>query len=159
MRITMFAGLVFLSGSLVAVAQVSPFSVENGLIVRTSSPECPLGMHVRQAPGGQMVATDKDGAQVEMFAARLNLSLHNGRADNGGQRMVKATVTVRGWNGKARVLPADSYLAPNGDLVRTFTVPLAGGGLPDASAELRLPGFTAARIVELESITFDDGQM
>ncbi len=160
MRIATFAGLVvLLSSSFAALGQVSPFAVEGGQVVRTASPECPLSMHVRQAAGGQMIATDKSGAQVKMFAAHLRLQLSDSRPNRTSQRMVNATVTVRGWNGKAKVLPADSSFAPNGDLVKTFTVQLTGGGLPDALAELHLPGFTAARMVELESITFDDGQV
>ncbi len=159
MRIATFAGLVFISTSLVAVGQVAPFSVEGGQVVRSAGPVCPLDMHVRQAPGGQMLATDRNGAQVEMFAAHLNMSLREGHANMTAQRMAKATVTVRGWSGKARVLPADSFFAPNGDLVKTFTVPLSGTGLSQASAELSLPGFTAARVIELNSITFDDGQV
>ena len=158
MRVVAVLASVLFSG-IPVLAQVSPFSVDNGLVVRTASPACPVGIRVRQAPGGQMVATDKNGAQMEMFAARLHLFLHDGHPDRSGQLMVKATVTVRGWNGKARLLPADSFVAANGDLVKTFTVPLSGGGLPEASAELMLPGFTAARVVELESITFDDGQV
>jgi len=159
MRIATFAGLLVLSGSFAAVAQVSPFSVENGQVVRTFTPECPLSMHVRQGAGGQMVATNKNRDQVDMFAAHLKLQLHDSRPNRTTRRMVNATVTVRGWNGKAKMLPADSFLAPNGDLVKTFTVQLLGGGLPDASADLSLPGFTAARIVELESVTYDDGQV
>jgi len=159
MRIATFAGLVLISISSAAVAQVSPFSVEGGRIVRSASPACPVDMHVRQGVGGQMVATDRNGAQVEMFAAHLKLQLHDSRPNRTSQRMVNAKVTVRGWNGKARVLPAESFFAQNGDLVKSFTVTLSGGGLPDASADLHLPGFTAARTVELESITFDDGQV
>jgi|SRR5215472_4658782 len=158
MRIAAIAGLFLIPSSL-AVAQVSPFSVEGGQVVRGDSPACPLDMNVRQAPGGQMIATDQNGVERKMFAAHLNLFLHDGRADRTSQRMVNATVTVQGWNGKARVLPADSVIGPKGELVKTFAVPLTGGGLPDAFAELSLPGFTAARRVELESITFDDGQV
>lgn len=160
MRIATFAGLVVLiPSSFAAHGQVSPFAVEGGQVVRTASPECPLAMHVRQAAGGQMIATDKSGAHLKMFAAHLQLQLRDSRSNRTSQRMVNATVTVRGWNGKAKVLPANSYQAPIGDLVKSFTVELTGGGLPDASAELHLPGFTSARMVELESITFDDGQV
>ncbi len=159
MRIAAFAGLVLISSSFAAVGQVSPFSLERGQVVRTASPACPLDMHVRQGAGGRMIATDKNGDRVEVFEARLKLLLSDHRPNRSTQRMVKARITVRGWNGKAKVLPTDSFLAANGDLVKMFTVPLAGGGLPDASADLYLPGFTAARVIELESITFDDGQV
>ena len=158
MRIAKFAGLHFLSSSLIAAAQIS--SVEGGQVIRTATPACPLDMHVRQAPGGQMIATGKNGARVEMFEARLKLLLSDRRLDRSNQRMVTARVTVLGWNGKEQVLPIGAQGSQNRDPARmALTVPLIGGGLPDASADLNLPGFTGANLVELESITFEDGQV
>jgi len=121
--------------------------------------DCPLDMHVRQRAGGTLMSTDAHGRRVETFAARLKLELKDLRPDRTGQRMISARVTVLGWNPKARAVPLDSAGGRTGNLARTMTVPLAGGGLPDASADLLLPGFTAARMVRLESITLDDGQV
>jgi len=118
---------------------------------------CPIDMRVRQRAGGTLLSTDAQGRRVETFAARLKLELNDPRPDRKGQRMVTAMVTVRGWTPRERILPLDSGHDRNGNLVRTMTVPLAGGGLPDASADLMLPGFTAARKVRLESITLEDG--
>jgi hypothetical protein len=56
-------------------------------------------------------------------------------------------------------VPLESSDGRTGNLAKTMTVSLTGGGLPDASADLMLPGFTAARMVRLESVTFDDGQV
>jgi hypothetical protein len=120
---------------------------------------CPLYMHVGQRAGGTLMSTDAEGRRVETFVARLKLELKDQRSDKSGQRMVSATVTVRGWNPKAGALPVSSGNGHYRNLVRTMTVSLTGGGLPDASAELKLPGFTAARMVELESITYEDGQV
>ena len=160
MRIARLAGLVLLPGAFAAVAQVSPFSVEGGQVVRTFKAECPLDMRVRQGAGGRMIATDKNGERVETFEARLKLLLTDLRPNRTDQRMVKATVTVRGWTGKEQILPVGVMRDHDGNLARMgLTVPLSGGGLPEASADLHLPGFTAARLVELESITFDDGQV
>jgi hypothetical protein len=118
---------------------------------------CPLDMHVRQRAGGSLMSTDAQGRPVKTFAARLKLELTDQRPDKTGQRMVSATVTVRGWNPNARALPIDGGRGDS--LARTMTVPLTGGGIPDASADLELPGFTAARMVRLDSITYDDGQV
>ena len=160
MRIARLAGLVILPGALAAVAQVSPFSVEGGQVVRTFKAECPLDMRVRQGAGGRMIATDKDGERVERFEARLKLLLTDRRPNSTGQRMVKATVLVHGWTGKEQILPVGAKRDRDENLAKmALAVPLSGGGLPDASADLNLPGFTAARLVELESITFDDGQV
>jgi hypothetical protein len=116
-------------------------------------------MHVGQRPGGTLVATDSQGRRTETFAARLKLDLKDERPDRNSQRMVSATVTVRGWNPQTRVLPLDGGGGGKGNVVRTMTVALTGGGLPDASADLELPGITAARMVRLESVTFDDGEV
>ena len=160
MRIATFAGLLFVIGSVPAVAQVSPFSVEGGQVVRTASPQCPLDMHVRQGAGGRMIATDKNGGRVERFEARLKLLLSDHRPSRSGQRMVRARVTVIGWNGKEQILPVGATRDQSSGMARMdVTVALSGGGFPDASADLNLPGFTGARLVELQSVTYDDGQV
>src|SRR6266567_495445 len=68
----------------------------------TLAPACPIDMHVRQRAGGTLMSTDAQGRRVETFAARLKLELKDMRPDRSGQRMVNATVTVRGWNPKAK---------------------------------------------------------
>ena len=120
---------------------------------------CPLDMHVRQRASGTLLSTDAQGRRLETFAARLKLELKDLRPDRSSQRMATAKVTVRGWTPKERIVPLDSGNDRNGNLVKTMTVPLTGGGLPDASADLMLPGFTTARMVRLESVTFDDGSV
>jgi len=123
------------------------------------TPACPLDMHVRQRAGGTLVSTDAQGRRIETFAARLKLEVKDLRPDRSSRQMVTAKVTVRGWIPKERILPLGSGNDRNGNLVKTMTVPLTGGGLPEASADLMLPGFTAARMVRLESIAFDDGSV
>ena len=120
---------------------------------------CPLDMHVRQRAGGSLLETDTQGRRVPKFVPRLTLELKDTRPDRSSRRMVSATVTVHGWNPRARMVPLDSDAGGKGDLVRRMTVSLTGGGLPDASADLYLPGFAATRMVRLDSITFDDGEV
>ncbi len=158
MRIAKIAGLLFLSSSLGAVSQV--FTIEGGQPTRRASPACPLDMHVRQAGSGQMIATDKNGGRVEMSETRLKLLLTDHRPNRDNVRMVTARVTVLGWNGKEQILPVGTQRSQYPDPARmALTVALMGGGLPDASANLNLPGFTGASLVELESVTFEDGQV
>ena len=160
MRIAPLACLVLVCGALSAGAQVARFSIEGGQVVRTATPVCPLDMRVRQGGLGQMIATDKNGARVKMFAARLRLQLTDNRPDRTSQPMVNATVTIRGWTGKEQVLPIGATREDGGSFSRmTLTVPLSGGGLSEASSELLLPGFTAAKTVQLDSITYHDGQV
>lgn len=161
MRIALGLGLVLISVSMYSAAQNASLLVPAGPVTRAvAASACPLDMRVRQGVGGKTMAVDENGAQVEIFAARLKLLLNDARPNRTNERMVKARVTVRGWNGKEQILPAGSARESAWDQARiTLTVSLTGGGLPEASADLMLPGFTAARIVELESVTFDDGDV
>jgi hypothetical protein len=42
-------------------------------------------------------------------------------------------------------------------VAKTLTVQLTSDGEPEVSGDLRLPGFTATLMVDLDSITYDDG--
>jgi hypothetical protein len=158
MRVVAGLGVFVLLTGISGAAQTSPLQWTTALD-GAKAVGCPIDMRVRQRAGGMLLSTDAQGRRAETFAARLKLELKDARVDRSGQRMVSATVTVRGWNPKARAVPLDGSGEPNGNRAKTITVPLTGGGLPDASADLWLPGFTAARIVELDSIAYDDGQV
>src|SRR5438067_10081107 len=161
MRVVAGLGVFVLLTGFSGWAQTAPPSIGSSMLSggANMTPACPIDMHVRQRAGGTLVSTDERGRRVETFAARLKLELKDLRPDRSSQRMVTAKVSVRGWTPKERILPLDSRKDRNGNLVKTMTVPLTGGGLHDASADLMLHGFTAARMVELESITYDDGQV
>lgn len=159
MRIATIAGIMLVSGSLLSVAQSrSPVLQQSPTILHVPPPsECPLDMHVRQGIGGKMMATDKDGAQAEMFTTRLRLLLNNRTQERNSQHMVKARVKVRGVGADPRILPADSNLDGRGNLAMTVTINLTADSNPGFSGDLVLPGFTAALMVELQSVTLDDG--
>jgi hypothetical protein len=160
MRIAAIIGLVFLFGSISSIGQENAPALVKATAgaqeVRAST--CPLDMHVRQGVGGNMMAVDKNGKQVEMFAARLILLLNDARREYQTEaRMVEATVTVHGTTAKGQVLPADTRQDATGEIVKTLTVRLAANGEPELSGDLRLPGFTSTRMVDLESVAYDDG--
>ena len=114
-------------------------------------------MRVRQGVGSKMMAVDKHGAQTEMFAARLKLLLKDLRSDRPAGQMVKATVTVHGLNGAEQIVPADARRDRSAEAVKTLSVRLTPDGEPEVSGDLRLPGFTATLMVDLDSVTYDDG--
>jgi hypothetical protein len=119
---------------------------------------CPLQMRVRQGIGGNMMAVDKNGKQVEMFAARLIVLLSDVQREHQTQaRMVEATVTVHGTTAKGQILPADTHQDASGEIAKTLTVRLTADGGPEVSGDIRLPGFTSTRMVDLESVAYDDG--
>jgi hypothetical protein len=160
MRLATALGVAVLFGSLSSTAQ-KPTPSDMRLFAwdhahLTSA--CPLVMLVRQGIGTRLMAVDKNGAQVEMFAARLKLLLKDLRANKSDQRMVQATVTVHGLNGQQQILPAGQQPS-SADVKKRLTVRLTGDDDPDVSGELILPGFTAALMVDLESVTYDDGDV
>jgi hypothetical protein len=159
MRLPAVLGFTVLFGLLPSVAQkVTPPDLKLRAVEQASlATLCPLDMHVRQGIGGRMLAVDEHGAQVEMFAARLKLLLKDLRANQPASQMEKATVTVHGLSGKEQILPADSRSDRPADRVTTLTVRMTGDGEPEVSGILRLPGFTAALMVDLESVIYDDG--
>ena len=162
MRSVLSLGLVLISGSLSPLAQqkepVLPSGIHLADSVRVAM--CPLQMQVRQGIGGNMMAVDKNGKQVEMFAQRLTLLLNDVRREHQTDaHVVEATVTVHGTTAKGQILPADTRHDASGEIVRTLTVQLAARGEPDVSGEIRLLGFTSTRMVDLESVTYDDGSV
>ncbi len=124
----------------------------------TYLPTCPVDLQVRQRPGSHTLQVNKDGSLSDSFAARLHMTLLDLRPDKTAQQMVKATVTVSGLNGRDHILGLYGGDEERYRITRTLTVPL-NGSERELAAELRLPGFTAATWVELNSITYDDGEV
>jgi hypothetical protein len=118
-------------------------------------PGCPIAMRAKQGVGGHLSEAQK-GQRTEMFAAHLHLGLDDGHSKSAPQ-MLKATVIVHGLNGRQRVLPLTDAADGSADIIRTFTVNLAPQEEAGMSGELLLPGFTAARLIELKSVTYSDG--
>ncbi|HET6207637.1 MAG TPA: hypothetical protein VFD98_12565 [Terracidiphilus sp.] len=160
MRIALSLGFVLISASTYSFAQgalPAPVRAVDG--TRASAPSaCPLDMRVRQGVGAKTMAVDRNGRQMEMFAARLILLLKDARREQPVEaRMVGATVTVHGTTARGQVLPADTRQGASGEVVKTLEVRLTAYGEPEVSGDLLLPGFTSARMVDLESVTYDDG--
>jgi hypothetical protein len=114
-------------------------------------------MRVRQGIGTQMLEA-KDGRRVRTFASRLRLNLFNFKAEKtASTEIVKATVTVRGLNGKAGMIPALGSDGRSSEITRTMTVSFALDDDKSYWTDLVLPGLTSARMVNLESVTYADG--
>jgi hypothetical protein len=159
MRFATVLGFALLFGSLPSLTQKAiPEDLKlSALDYGSGSSVCPIDMHVRQGIGSRMMAVDKRGAQAEMFAARLKLLLKDLHPDQNPKRMVNATVTVHGLNGAEQIVPADARRDRSAEAVKTLSVRLTPDGEPEVSGDLRLPGFTATLMVDLDSVTYDDG--
>ncbi len=160
MRIAFVTAVVLAAGAVSSAAQnAAPFPWQPVMVSYTPLQTCPIDMHVRQGIGSKMMAVDKHGSQVQMFAARLKLLLKDLRPDRPARHMVEATVTVHGLNGAEQIVPADAHRTRSAQAVKTLTVRLTPNGDPEVSGDLRLPGFTAALMVDLDSVTYDDGDV
>jgi hypothetical protein len=160
MRIAIVTVLVLAAGAVSSPAQsAAAFPWQPGMVSYAPLSTCPIDMHVRQGIGSKMMAIDKHGPQVQMFAARLKLLLKDLRPDRPARYMVEATVTVHGLNGTEQIVPADAHRNRSAQAVKTLTVRLTPNGDPEVSGDLRLPGFTAALMVDLDSVTYDDGDL
>ena len=124
-------------------------------VLPRSSP-CPVGMRVRQGIGTQMLQA-KDGQRTRTFASRLRLNLFNFHEEKTSVEIVKATVTVRGLSGKAGMIPALGSDDRSSEVTRTMTVSFVLDDDNSYWTDLVLPGFTSARMVNLESVTYADG--
>lgn len=123
-------------------------------------PGCPIDMRVRQGIGGGMLAVDENGIQRRVFAPRLRLFLNDLRPGRADQKIVSATVTVRGVAGKAhfhRLNSVPALNAQSGSIVRTLSVDLANWGDRGVEGDFRLPGFASASRIDLESVTYANG--
>jgi hypothetical protein len=158
MRLALVTVLALAAGAVSSAAQkAAPFPWQPGMVSYTPRPACPIDMHVRQGVGSKMMAVDEHGVQVEMFAARLKLLLKDLDPDQNRKHMVNATVTVHGLSGKEQILPADAHRGASADVAKTLTVRLTSDAEPEVTGDLRLPGITATLMVDLDSVTYDDG--
>ncbi len=107
--------------------------------------------------GSEMTLVGRDGVRAKVFAAQLKLILKELRTAAPDRRMVNATVTVHGSNGAGQILPTDDHPGRPAEVSKSLTVRLAMSNEAEVSGDLLLPGFTAALMVDLDSVTYDDG--
>jgi hypothetical protein len=183
MQIACSIALIFISASLPALSQQSaapappprtfvlqpratnPFPLtplqarsESVLAIPTVS-TCPLDMKVRQGLNQHMVAVDKDGWRHDRPAAKLHLVINDSKLPKPVSGIVKATVTVHGTNGRNRTLPAIARAeGAMADIAKTLTVSMTAEDHRLVSGEILLPGFTSTTMVDLESVTFANGE-
>lgn len=164
-------GFVALVGSAALAAQ-SPTAqdgLSNTFILQAPAGQsCPIAMHAQQGSGTGLILARK--AQPSTVAARIHLILDDTKTSDGGKlsKAVRAQVTVRGTNGKSRIQNTSrSELGVSGSgspwIEKTVQVPLiadtSSRDLPNASADLELPGFTSVNSIRLDSVTYADGRI
>jgi hypothetical protein len=146
--------LVFLFAAPAIFAQQSV--TKQGTVLRLPrAPEasCPIGMRARRGAGFPVSmnagrgATDSPAPTQRIHLTMTNLLAHE---------IVSAQFVVHGYSNKARGMNvANSSSEP--DLAKTVDVVLDVEGKSEASSDLLLSRFTAVASIDLESITYADG--
>jgi hypothetical protein len=153
--------LVFLFAASTIYAQQSftPGNTKSTVLHRPRTPEasCPIGMQARHGAGlpvglyaGPSIEKSPKGSPA--FTQRIQLTMTNLLA----HEIVGAQFVVHGYSNKGRAMNlANSSPAP--DLAKTVDLVLDVKGKSEASSDLLLSRFTAVTSIELESITYADG--
>ena len=113
---------------------------------------CPISLHARQAPGGDMM--EVNGVRLKGIAQFLHLTV----AAPNSKHIVEANVTVRGFANKGRLVQTMSN-QDSSDAAKTFDVRFLVGPGKEISADLRVPGLTAVSVIDLNSVTYADGSI
>jgi hypothetical protein len=131
--------------------QASPELVQR-IAANMQANSCPVALHARQSSDAFRREVGSGDAYPKSMAQHLHLTVNSPK----GRQIVAATVTVRGFADKARVLPIGA--APDGsDTAKTLDIKFAGKPGKDTAAELTVPGLSGVSVIELNSVTYADG--
>lgn len=111
---------------------------------------CPISLHARHAPGGEVIETN--GKRIQDAVQRLHLII----GDPNSRRIVAANVTVRGFSNKARYMPTMST-EDSSDAAKTLDVRFPSGAGNESSTDVAVPGLNAVTSIDLNSVSYSDG--
>jgi hypothetical protein len=129
-----------------------PGSGPNQLTIVRLPPGCPVSLHAQHLADGMMVRTGSTHPQG------LGQWLHLALAGYRSSQAVKATVTVHGFSGKARITEAAGGDGSS-DAKRTMTMPLSAESGQSVAGDLWVPGMTAVQTIDLDSVAYADGSV
>jgi hypothetical protein len=148
--------LVFGSVALTAQSGSEARSKPQGPVVLTQTitvaqaPACPISLRARHGSATNRMEVN------DAPPKGTNQMLHVAVTGSDARRIVAASVTVRGWTGKARVVPIQNG-EQSTDAAKTLTVRFPASSGKEPSADLLVPGFSAAESIDLNSVTYSDG--
>lgn len=153
----MKAGFVFLFpvvlGSMTLLAQSSAQHDSHPSVasVGSVSMDCPIDMRAQRQSGvGAVVPTaDRNKGPVQELAFTLKNSTP--------KEIVDLQITVHGINSKGRVSPLKTSSADSSQIQKSLDLKLKIGPESRTSTTLVLPGFTAVRSIELDSVNYAGG--
>lgn len=185
--------VLFAAGAIIAQTPAKPDSAANEIstqispqpeVYRVPSPAtagCPVSMRAQHGSGGGLVMTSRQPSGPDAQSGPDGRSLGDGHSgieqrihlilgkvnglDKGkdSARVVAATVTVRGVNGKWLTMPASSSQlgssSVESSLVKKVDVKFGITAGQEEFADLVLPGFSSVQSITLNSLTYADGSI
>jgi hypothetical protein len=118
---------------------------------------CPVAMHASQGVWDHTIRV-RDGDKersYQPYGQRISLNLRDTESD----RILTATVRVRGWNGKHRVLSTPTDSSPRWNAMKTLKVQFVEDKDGSVSGDLWIGGFTAVDSLQLIDLTYADGRI
>jgi hypothetical protein len=115
---------------------------------------CPVSLHARQSG----VAARREVGGSEHRPDGVSQSLHLIVDNPESRRVVAANVTVHGFADNSRLVEVLSN-QDSSDAARTFDLRFSANSATEATADLRVPGFTGVSTIDLNTVTFADGSV
>jgi hypothetical protein len=157
--------LLFAAPTIFAQQSVLPQNTKSTVLHRPRTPEasCPIGMQARHGAGvpvsmnagpsinGSPIAPNSQ-ASTHTRAQKIHLTMTNLLS----REIVSAQFVVHGYSNKGRAMNLANS-SPEPDLAKTVDVVLDVKGKSEASSDLSLSRFTAVTSIDLNSITYADG--
>ena len=146
-----------LAFALAGLAAVTSGSAQTGKthVVVVSSPQnmtCPITMRAEYGMDGGLKAV-KDGALHRGPGQQLQLTLDNSKLT----AISAIRITVHGWSGTGRTLPAIKANSSYATASRTLDLALSIGANETADTDVWVSGLTAVDSIDLESVSYSDG--
>lgn len=118
---------------------------------RFSGSNCPVGLRAQRQGEGNLFIVD--GSQRYVALPRLHLIFDNWQPNE----IVAMTLTVHGYDGKARVSPAARGVDDWAELTKTVNLNLSVASGKKATTDVTLRPLVNVSLVDLESVEYADG--
>ena len=116
-----------------------------------SGANCPVGLRAQRQGQSNMVVVD--GIERYVYSPRVHLLFDNWQPN----AIVAMTLTVYGYDAKARISPVGGGLEGSSELTKTVNLNLSVAGGQKASADVTLRPLATVSRVDLESVEYADG--
>jgi hypothetical protein len=112
---------------------------------------CPVFMRAQHSADGDLLAVNSGHSKG------IGQSLHLTVTSPDSRQIASATMIVRGLTPKGRVTQTMAAQDNTSDAEKTMDIRFSAGPGKAASADIWVPGLSAVKVIEMQSVTFTDG--